>query len=283
MLTRFLLPGSFIFLLANVLTTTGCGDPASDQATDSVTVSQRSQVPAIKVLSNLERETVGSRVRPVQWQIVKIVGQREIVISSQEGYCFGNKPLRYEGVQLRTERDRIYIRPYIGEGRSRKHVEGGGLREICGNAGDYLEGRVRLPKPARDVRLYDATATPPVQRWPERKGLHTLDAMDAQRPVRGRPVQWKVMEQLSVRKLRIGSGYLGWCPEIPHSMPRFVAVHERRRPDGLVLTAYIVGGPRSNCLSVVVKPQVVVELDRPLGDDHLYDGSKSPAIRRWPK
>ena len=102
-------------------------------------------------------------------------------------------------------------------------------------------------------------------------------------PKQGRPVQWVVLGDPQGRQLRIGTGFLSFCVEIPRSKPRITAVRERVRRDGVVFTVYAVGGYQSGCAAVAVRPDVVVKTKHPLEDEQLFDGSKAPPIKRWPR
>jgi hypothetical protein len=101
-------------------------------------------------------------------------------------------------------------------------------------------------------------------------------------PLRGRPVQLRVLGVGGTRRVRIRSGTFGWCPDIPHSYPRITGVREVDRPRAVVLTAYLVGGVRPGCAEVSVDVQKRLWLRQPRDGRPIYDGSQSPPVRRWP-
>lgn len=117
----------------------------------------------------------------------------------------------------------------------------------------------------------------------ERGEIPRIQPTAGKPPKQGRPVQWVLLGTPQGRQLRIRTGFLSYCVEIPRSKPRITAVRERLRRDGIVLTAYVVGGYQPGCAAVVVRPEAVVNMKQPLGDEQLFDGSKTPPIKRWPK
>lgn len=99
----------------------------------------------------------------------------------------------------------------------------------------------------------------------------------------GRPVQWRVLNRPGVRKVRIASGLIGYCPDIPNRRPRITGVREIDRPRAVILTAYLIHRPKPGCAAVETEAQKVVVLRRPIRGRPLYDGSRSPPKRRWPR
>jgi|SRR5689334_14447141 len=115
------------------------------------------------------------------------------------------------------------------------------------------------------------------------QGIPRIQPTTGKPPKRGRPVQWVVLGRPLEQQVRIGTGYLSFCVEIPESRPEITAVRERSRRDGTVFTAYVVGGYQPGCAEVAVRPEVVIRLKQPLGNRKLYDDSKTPPIQRWPE
>jgi len=152
--------------LIAVATAAGCGSSDSAETTSRDGSAHKVQPQLIPRLSASERGAAGSQLRPVQWKVVKLSGEREVIIASSEGYCIGERPPRFQGVQIAIKDKRIYIRPYVNSGARQQNPERKKLREICRGSGSYQEGAVRFPMPIGGLRLYDATVTPPLQRWP---------------------------------------------------------------------------------------------------------------------
>jgi hypothetical protein len=110
---------------------------------------------------------------------------------------------------------------------------------------------------------------------------HRATTVNSAHQLRGRPVKWIVLDVPKGRRVRIGSSS-SWCPDIPHSMPRFTGVHESDLDDRIVLTAYLSDRPKPGCLAVAVRPETVVWLRQDRLGRRIYDGSQSPPLQRWP-
>lgn len=115
------------------------------------------------------------------------------------------------------------------------------------------------------------------------RGRPSIRPISGEPPKEGRPVQWKVLGQPEGRLLRVGTGFLSWCVEIPRSKPRITAVRESSRREDTIFTVYVRGGYQRGCAEVSVRPEVIIKMDHPLADERLYDGSKKPPVKRWPE
>jgi hypothetical protein len=104
----------------------------------------------------------------------------------------------------------------------------------------------------------------------------------ATKPSRGQPVQWKLLSEPKNGVLRIGVGFVRWCPEIPDSEPRIVAVKEKDKKKAILLTAYLVNPSPRGCAEVAYIAERVVRLRTSLNGRPIYDGSQSPPAKRWP-
>lgn len=114
-------------------------------------------------------------------------------------------------------------------------------------------------------------------------GRHKADSRGAERMLE---VGWALTRPPHKRTVEIAST-VSWCTSFPRPSIRRVARLEG--PRAVVLTA-IVGFPKpsapgeqGDCLGVQLRVQAVVHLDHVLGDRPIYDGSHSPAVRRWPR
>lgn len=83
--------------------------------------------------------------------------------------------------------------------------------------------------------------------------------------------------------LRIASGRIGYCPDIPNRRPRITGVREVDRPRAVILTAYLIHRPKPGCAEVATEAEKVVVLRQPIRGRALYDGKPSPPKKRWPR
>lgn len=98
-----------------------------------------------------------------------------------------------------------------------------------------------------------------------------------------RPVQWVVWRRLGENSFRIGN-HFAWCPNAWGSnAPRIVGVRQIDRPKRVMLIVYLVSGKTSGCLGVAAQLERVVHIRGGLHGRELFDGSQSPAVRRWPR
>jgi hypothetical protein len=100
--------------------------------------------------------------------------------------------------------------------------------------------------------------------------------------VRGREVSLRVFGVENGRRVRVRTPDLVVCPGI-HAWPHITGVREVDRPRGIVLTVYVKGGPTPGCAGVMTSDEEDVWLRATPNGRPIYDGSKSPSLRRWPK
>jgi hypothetical protein len=104
------------------------------------------------------------------------------------------------------------------------------------------------------------------------------------------PTSWVVLGFPDRNAVRIGKE-VGWCPEVNPATgdvklatrPRITGVKQVSRRRAVILTAYLSQKKLGNCLGVITPVEYVVHIRNGLNGRALYDGSKSPPIRRWPR
>jgi hypothetical protein len=101
-------------------------------------------------------------------------------------------------------------------------------------------------------------------------------------PDRGHPIKWKILSKPRHGIVRIGVGFVPWCPEIPNSKPRINAVKEVDKPGAVLLTAYFINPTERGCAEVAYIAERAVKLRTQLRGRPIYDASQSPPVRRWP-
>lgn len=97
------------------------------------------------------------------------------------------------------------------------------------------------------------------------------------------PIQWVVRGRPGESHVRIGN-MVGWCPDTGLvSRPRIEGVRQVSRPGAVILTAYLAQSNPPGCLDVEIRVEYVVHIRGGLRERPLYDGSRSPLERRWPR
>lgn len=98
-----------------------------------------------------------------------------------------------------------------------------------------------------------------------------------------RPMTWHVLGRANGSRVRIGRN-VEWCPESGSATrPRITGVKQVDRRHSVVLTAFIARRPVRNCGAVEILVERLVHIRGGLHGRPLYDGSKSPPVRRWPR
>lgn len=100
-------------------------------------------------------------------------------------------------------------------------------------------------------------------------------------PARIRPMSWRLARVPEGRIVHIYNS-IGWCSGAPK--PYIASVRVRERGAKVVLTAFLGNPPRRKgaCADLAMGVGKVVKLHRPLGLRALFDGVRTPAIKRWP-
>jgi len=132
------------------------------------------------------------RVRPVHWRVSKITGSREVQIYTSLGYCVGSElPPRFAGYRLSRRGKSLHITPYAAKLEPRytraysamltsrdRRVDAGRLAfplqkrmDLCRGGGYYAYAMIKLNQGIEDVKLYDATTSPPSLRWSQSTGV----------------------------------------------------------------------------------------------------------------
>ena len=94
---------------------------------------------------------------------------------------------------------------------------------------------------------------------------------------------WTVLGQPSEYVVRVGR-MVRWCTDLGlASRPRISGLKQIDRTRAVILTAYLAQRNPSACPSVETPVEYVVHIRHGLRGRSLYDGSKSPPIRRWPR
>lgn len=96
-------------------------------------------------------------------------------------------------------------------------------------------------------------------------------------------IGWRVLGRPGGRTVRIGS-IVGWCPDkAGKTRPHIAGVEQTDGSHAVTLTAYVQRVPLQHCLGVDTPVEHVVHIRHGLHGRALYDGSRSPPLRRWPR
>jgi hypothetical protein len=101
-------------------------------------------------------------LRPVKWRLAEPPTTNLVHLYSGAGYCVGEPPPEYQMVRVIERGRRVFITSYVQEPRPTR-------RALCRGIGGFQRGIVKLRQDASKVRLYDASTSPPVSRWPQVK------------------------------------------------------------------------------------------------------------------
>lgn len=108
------------------------------------------------------------------------------------------------------------------------------------------------------------------------------DSHPSQNSVKTRPISWHLEVAPKGRKIHIFNA-IGWCYGAPKPYIASVGIDERRGQ--VVLTALLANPPskKGTCADLSMSVDKVVKLGHPLDHRSLFDGSRTPPIRRWPR
>lgn len=143
-------------------TVVGCGSSEDSEPSSS----PRFTMPPAEVIEPLSMTHLApgkADLRAVQWQLVRAPMGRRVVIQSEQGFCSGEPPPKFQAVRVVEEGERVYITPYVQSPRPERD-------QVCRGIGGFQRGIVELGQGADKARLYDATATPSELRWPSNEG-----------------------------------------------------------------------------------------------------------------
>lgn len=100
------------------------------------------------------------QVRQVHWKTYGAPREKTVRIISEVGYCAGTEKPRIRKVRTRERKHRVLLTAFLTE-PSRGNGEG------CAGVGYGVRKVVRLRQPLGSRALYDASFSPPKQRWPK--------------------------------------------------------------------------------------------------------------------
>lgn len=153
--------------LAVLVSQSGCGGDklaSTPGSTKNAGVANKQDHPPVLVIPRAKHATQPRQAkrRPVQWRLAGSPSGRRIRVSSELGYCVGERPPRYEAVRVSERGDKVFITTYVGEGKASG-------RAICRGIGHSQMGIVVLSRDASSAHLYDASVSPPALRWPSKE------------------------------------------------------------------------------------------------------------------
>jgi hypothetical protein len=100
-----------------------------------------------------------SVIHTLPWEVLRVIEPKTVVIVVGAGSCSG-KP-RIVRARPRYMRNSVYIQAEVAfpKIKWRKGV-------ICGGTELFIRKSIKLKRDVNKVRLYDASANPPILRWP---------------------------------------------------------------------------------------------------------------------
>ena len=101
--------------------------------------------------------------RPLRWSVVESKGPRQVTVRGPVSNCEGlPEPKVLEVVKSYRGRS-VYVRIVAdvpADAPERQEF-------VCAGVGLELEETISLPRPLKELVLFDSGVDPPVQRWPE--------------------------------------------------------------------------------------------------------------------
>lgn len=197
----------------------------------------------------------------VHWRVVGAPKGREIEINSGRGYCVDREPPpKFEKVSVVSRGRAVYLTPFVAV---RKPSKVG----ICSGVGYAQYGVVKLPRPVRMLRVFDASTRPPELRWPDR------------RPV---PVAWEVGAVSGPSTVQIVSD-VGYCVGDPR--PRFGRIAITRHGSRVYIKPFVINAPPTSgpCRGVGYFEKRAIDLGDEIQGLQLYDATTEPPTLRWPR
>jgi hypothetical protein len=139
----------------------GCGSSPSDS--DDSTQPPLSIDPARVIDEIRDKSQAVERpdIKPVQWRLSGVPSGRRIRVFSEHGYCAGETPPEFKGVSVTARGMKILITTYVQRAEP--------VGEICRGVGGFQHGIIELDQNVADLKLFDASASHPIQRWPREK------------------------------------------------------------------------------------------------------------------
>lgn len=167
-LSKMCLVGVFV-ISALFIGACGSKEPSSSSEPSSSTLPPGSPLATIGSGRNKPISRVGNsstppvkKLAPVHWRVVRMVGPREIEISSAEGYCINAEPPpKYKAVRIVERGTHIDVTAFV----AKRNPSPPG--EICRAVGYDQYGTIQLEQEFKDVQLYDTSTSPQGLRWPE--------------------------------------------------------------------------------------------------------------------
>lgn len=134
----------------------GCG--SSSESTDS-SARLPNPGPAPR-LESLTKESISrGDLVPVHWKLSGMPEGRRARIYAGRGYCAGDVPPEFQGVRVSEQGSRIFITAYVNRSAPSEHA-------VCRGIGGLQRGVVRVRQAVDEVRIFDASTSPPSKRWP---------------------------------------------------------------------------------------------------------------------
>lgn len=101
--------------------------------------------------------------RPLRWRVVESKGPRQVTVRGPVSNCEGLPEPRVLEVVKSYRGRRVYVRIVAdvpAEARDPQEF-------VCAGVGLELEETISLPRPLKELVLFDSGVDPPAQRWPE--------------------------------------------------------------------------------------------------------------------
>jgi hypothetical protein len=100
--------------------------------------------------------------RPVQWAVASILSPRIIKLGASVQYCVGTPKPRLNGFRVMEGPRKIYVTALLAVQPQHASLE------VCYDKILFVYRRLQLAEKLGHRQLYDASTSPPEQRWPLR-------------------------------------------------------------------------------------------------------------------
>ncbi|HEX3240524.1 MAG TPA: hypothetical protein VHR18_10375 [Solirubrobacterales bacterium] len=101
--------------------------------------------------------------RPLKWSVAESKGPRQVTVRGPVSNCEGLPEPRILEVVKSYRGRRVYIRIVADVPADAPESQ----EFVCASVGLELEETISLPRPLKELVLFDSGVDPPVQRWPE--------------------------------------------------------------------------------------------------------------------
>lgn len=157
--SRRIAAASFVALAA--MQVSGCGSSMETTTSHAELIHAKPERVIVRTADN-PLPPGKDNLRPVKWRVADPPAARRVHINSDIGYCVGEPPPEYRVVRVIERGRRVFITPYVRQPRPTG-------RALCRGVGGVQRGIVKLRQDAQKAKLFDASTSPPVLRWPRAK------------------------------------------------------------------------------------------------------------------